>query len=370
MTVIDVARRCLPARAARWSAVALHNLKAAVRKPEEVIDLVSYSHSGYSDAFKFDSAFLANSFYGIEPSLKSYCGYEGRIRAAIEHGVYFGDNVESEVDKNPCPAIITFGWQRREHLRKRFDRLVFEVGPYIHYASPFLSEMELSRLKSKLGQVMLVFPKHSIERVSLKGDLGQTVEQIDALRNSRSIDTVIVCLYFNDIQSSLPSLFETRGFKVACCGHRSDPLFLSRQKSLIQLADLTVSNSVGTHVGYCHDLDKEHIVIEQTYSVEDSRSFNVNNDPLYVRSYRKEISEVAHAFSESGNETLRDAAACKYWGADKVRSAEELRTALAFLDQTYKSTKNTRLMVSAARKISEESSSPLVRSLFNEMSGE
>ena len=50
---------------------------------------------------------------------------------------------------------------------------------------------------------------------------------------------------------------------VVTAGYIMDPLFLSRLKSIIQLSDLTMSNNVGTHLGYCIYLNKPHWIVRQ-----------------------------------------------------------------------------------------------------------
>ena len=48
------------------------------------------------------------------------------------------------------------------------------------------------------------------------------------------------------------------GFECVTAGHIYDPFFLSRLKSIIDLATITTSNEIGTHIGYCIFMGKPH----------------------------------------------------------------------------------------------------------------
>lgn len=368
MSVRRIARNIFPEKLYRDLAVRRHNLLSARIQPQKFDGLLSYPTEGYSDCFHIESRLVANSFYGIEPALIEYSGYKGKVCAAIEHGVYFGRTIESEVTCNPYPGIITFGPQRRRHLRSRFDRLILEVGPFIHYCRSYLGDGELQYLKSSLGKTLLFFPKHSIEGVEIRADINETCRQIDSIKEQNAIKSVLVCLYFNDIPTPLPKLFEERGFTVVCCGHRSDPSFLPRQKSLIELSDITASNSVGTHIGYCHLLGKPHLLISQSISEKDYRE-DVSKDDETQRSRTCEMKEVEAAFSrwENGDEQKR--VVKKYWGTGKLKTPEQLLAAFIALEEIYGRTRKKSMMVNAAKSIATSSSDADVVEMVEEMLG-
>ena len=48
---------------------------------------------------------------------------------------------------------------------------------------------------------------------------------------------------------------------MVCAGHAYDPHFLDRLRTLIELSDITLSNNLGTHIGYCVSLGKPHWII-------------------------------------------------------------------------------------------------------------
>lgn len=355
-----------PERLYRDFAVCRHNIISARHPKQKREGLLSYSPDGYRDCFRFESHMVANSFYGIEPALVEYSGYNRKICAAIEHGVYFGRTIESEATCNPYPGIITFGPQRRLHLRGQFERMILEVGPYIHYCKPFLSNEEMYQLKSKLGRTLLFFPKHSIEGVEVRADIDETCRQIESIKEQNGIESVLVCLYFNDVPTPLPQLFEERGFTVICCGHRSDPSFLSRQKSLIQLADITASNSVGTHIGYCYLLERPHLLVSQRISETDRRE-DANVSDSILRSRLAEVREVERAFSQRGSGDEQKRVAEKYWGIGKSKTPGQLLAALNVLEEIYGRTHKKDRMTHIARGIASSSSDVETVKVIEEM---
>ena len=75
-------------------------------------------------------------------------------------------------------------------------------------------------------------------------------------------------LYYQDILNGDAAIFEDAGFVVVTCGYREDCHFLERQRTLIKLADFTMSNSIGTHVGYCVYMGKPHYSFKQWYEYD------------------------------------------------------------------------------------------------------
>ena len=86
-------------------------------------------------------------------------------------------------------------------------------------------------------------------------------------------------------------------------------------KSIIELSDYTVSNSVGTHLGYCIWMNKPHYII-------DDQIINETNE----RDYKK-IGSFFLTYTEQ-IQPEQYAVVAKYWGFDSVRTSEELKSIL------------------------------------------
>lgn len=279
--------------------------------------------------------YRGNSFYGIGPVLRKFALYDKPINACIEHGVYFGDYVNpQETYETNMPAVLTFSKNRKKHIRKLCSKPVFCIGPYINYAELAYEDIEIDKIKDQFGKTLLVFPAHSIDRVDSKFDLEEFMDYIEALKSRDNFKTILVCLYWKDIELNRDIPYLNRGFKVITAGHRNDPEFLSRLKTFITISDYTISNSVGTHVGYCISLGKPHHIFEQKKDYVGYTGNDTNDELLNTESNIRslEIKEVLDAFSEYSHYiTENQKYICnKYWGIDDIKNHKEIRLILEY----------------------------------------
>jgi len=184
----------------------------------------------------------------------------------IEHGLYFGEFViETECLDNSINTIYTFSEYRKNAILKWFkgklDKNIITVGPYILYANHFKSEIELASIKKKMGKVLLVFPSHSSPGEVTEYNLAEFLKEVD--RVAQYFDSVLVSLYWLDVRRKYDKPYIKRGYKVVCSGIRSDRWFLSRQKDLFWLADVSMSNDIGTHIGYSIAMGVPHYLYKQ-----------------------------------------------------------------------------------------------------------
>ena len=148
---------------------------------------------------------------------------------------------------------------------------------------------------------------------------------------------MLVCLYYRDILNGNYAQYEEAGFTVVTAGYREDCLFLSRLRSLISISDLTMSNSVGTHVGYCVYMGKPHYVYDQAKLFSaDSASDEAEFINPYADTASSEKQIVASAFM--GEETSDNAISeiCDYfWGFKDVLSRSEMSELLQICEKAY-----------------------------------
>lgn len=290
--------------------------------------------------FKADDIYKGNFFYGISNILREYSGYSNKIISCIEHGVYFGDYVnELEANKSGLPSMITFSNNRKKHIRKYTDKPVFVIGPYINYVDDILKNKEFVSIKESLGKTLLVFPVHSIDRITSEYDAKAFIEEIIKVKKNEKINTVLVCMYWKDILLNKHSIYEDSGFKIVTNGYREDPLFLKRLKLYIDLSDYTMSNSVGTHVGYAITLGKPHYIFSQKISHNsESKIAYLEEKNLNEFTSNQEKSEVLNEFSIfNKNITEKQLFVCdKYWGINSVKSKKELKSILEVCSQIDK----------------------------------
>lgn len=270
--------------------------------------------------------YRANAFYGISQSLKGYSGYSGKVCACIEHGVYFGSYINPrEALDSGLPAVITFGPMRKYHLEKVSPLQIIPIGPYIQYAKSYYSSDEESEIKERLGRTLLVFPQHSSLEALAGYDKNHFFEQVEAIRQREHFDSVIINAYYRDLNSNLAEVCGGHGYIISCAGHQTDPLFLSRLKSIIHLADYTVSAAVGTHVGYCIALNKPHAILG------DSKIIPKGVDVSFSIERQRDFDTLEQAFKDSSEGiTRQQIELCNYyWGNDIKLSKQEMNSMLA-----------------------------------------
>lgn len=250
----------------------------------------------------------------------------------IEHGLVAGNFVNIH-HANRSKKIITFSGFRKNIISTKTKKPVYTIGPYIHYAEPILSSKDQAELKDSLGRVLLVVPSHSIGIVGVKFDTEAFCAEID--KRKGDFDTVLVCLYWLDMQRGEYTIYQDRGYKVCTAGHRDDLNFLRRLKSIMLLADMVMTNSVGTHIGYAAFLDKPIYIFRQAIQRILKDGFKINEvlfDPKSEvrKSYDTKNDEIASYF-ESWQTTLTEKQ-YQYlntvFGFDEIKSKEELQTIL------------------------------------------
>lgn len=256
------------------------------------------------------SRIVENNLYGLDKliSIKNLT----LDSTYIEHGLFFGDYVQRDLNYLPnIENIVTFGNYREEILRNRFPKKnIIAVGSYLDYFESIHDLNSFNKLKEKLGSTVLVFPAHSISGMKRMYDESELINSIRD--NYRNIDTIIVCLYYVDFGGARKMEFENLDCLVTTCGHKFDNQFLNRMRCLIDLSDYTVSNKMGTHVGYCIGMNKPHQFIASSYfkelaldskGQEEIRSLHKsNNDAILIE---REFNELFRERFESITEEQR-----------------------------------------------------------------
>lgn len=280
---------------------------------------------------------IDNNLYGLSYCLKKYAGIDTSkgLNSTIEHGVFFGNLVREDDFLYKVDNIITFGTRREKHLQAgRINKNIIPIGPYIHYAEPLLSNEDFQQTKAKLGKVLLVFPSHSIVGVAANYCFDSFIAEIEKVR--KDFDTVLVSLYWIDAMNSvLVKKYEDLGYKIVTSGHRYDLCFLSRQRSIIELSDYTMSNNLGTHVGYCIYLNKPHYIFRQSVSgVAKNEKIKKHADAvrneLQQISCDDEFAEGSAYFNKRELEITKDQRRIvdEIWGISHIKSQNELQNIL------------------------------------------
>lgn len=280
-----------------------------------------------------------NEYYGHEYWLKKYSGFKKNIYAVIEHGLYFGEN-KNRVG-NPLeyelPAIITYGDYRNEVLKDAFpDKEIVNIGPRIAYVQRDESYYnEITGLLKGNKKLLTIFPAHSLSTIKMVYDVDGLINAARRLAEKHQIDNIFVCLPYGDIINGNSEVFSSLGLKVLTAGQDAIS-FLPRLRAIIEATTISLSNSLGTNLGYCIFLGCQQVLIPQEIAQEGKENALKKEDHgnSVRRQYLLETAEFAKIFNENSSIAVNKVQYdfCDfYFGFKYVREPEELNTILSGL---------------------------------------
>lgn len=220
-----------------------------------------------------------NSFYGLADIIKECIGQDKKkvLDAAVEHGLCISRYISPIDTRKDC--IYTLSEDRKIFLEGIFpNKKIYAMGPYIQYVKSYFCDSKIKEIKEKLGKTLLIFHVHSTHHVDYDYDVQKFMEHIESIKNEHNFNTIMVCMYWKDILRGNHYEFEKKGYTICTAGHLYDPNFLLRLKSIILLADMTMSNSLGTHIGYCVCLNKPHYYFKQKLDRMDKEEDHEKSD--------------------------------------------------------------------------------------------
>ena len=276
----------------------------------------------------------SNDWYGHAACLKKYCGYNGNYatKAVIEHGANILPSPIEDI-KNEFRSLIIFGRNYHNYL-KDIDRQIYTIGPFIHYAAHILSPTQLASEKKRLKRSLLVFPSHATSVTDAKYDTKAFCNKILSLKER--FDSIRICLYWKDINNGLYQIYKDFGFECVTAGHIFDPLFLSRLKSIIEMSTVTMSNNIGTHLGYCIYMNKPHYFFRQKLNfigkvAEEIKIIETTEKSDVYMKLRKAFGTYSETISKQQYDLVNF-----YWGLDQTKTRGELRNIFNEAERLYK----------------------------------
>lgn len=279
---------------------------------------------------------IDNNLYGYGRYLKEFANITTDLKSYLEHGLFLGRIVHEDQYHWHFPRVITMSEHRREILREKLpEKESLAVGPYIHYTRGILSDEAFKSLKEDLGRTLLVYPFHSMKKVKAGFDDQDLIAEIKKV--ARDFDSVLICLYYLDARDEEKcEAYRREGFRLVTAGHRYDRHFVARQRTHIELADLTMSNGMGTQTGYCVYLKKPHYIFGQSIeqnalSASEKKRFLTSSGGderelvAFQRSYFSRLfSELRSDISDEQYE-----ATARLWGFDDIKTPQEIRDFIA-----------------------------------------
>jgi len=302
--------------------------------------------------FNIDLGNGFNNLYGILHSLKYYSGLDSKMpRIIVQHGLFLAGYEPAFHYKYVRKAVVMSNEMSERLTSLESNKEVIAVGPYIIYAPDYYSKEKLQYLKNKFGKTLLVFIPHSIEKKKNKNIIINQVYNeeniIDVLiKRYNDYDTFLINGFSGEENLSFDNrLLDKRVIKTYS-GNPHDYNFLSRQKSIIQLADHSISFVVSTHIGYCLSLGLSHEIVnifgKSKWDITNKSYLNqlefsdeltdANLDELianypYLKGYQNNEDEILHYFFNTGNSITQDQLNLinRFWGLNNIKTPEEIR---------------------------------------------
>ena len=227
-------------------------------------------------------------------------------------------------------ATIVTGDYFKSAIQNRHAYLpVFCVGPYIHYAESYYDADRIEDKKKDIGRMMLVFLPHTVEGNPATYDGHRFIDKV--LSNYKnSYDSFWMCVYWTDINTEVCNYAESKGIKIVSAGIRTDRLFLSRLKSMMELADSIVCGDAGTFLSYASYMGKPIALIsidEKDYSRMAITRFESERKALFEF---EDFIDFMNTFNELFDESPRldnkqKAWLSKYSDSNKIRDGKYIR---------------------------------------------
>jgi hypothetical protein len=229
---------------------------------EKNMELIEHSNVPYYQWASFELR-ITNYVYGHAKVLKQYAGLPDiyPVKVHYSHGIDFTHGgFDPQLPRTrtydfSIPVFLATG-RYQENLMRHYHphNTVYVIGSPFLYAENLFSEEYVQKEKNRLGKNLLVFPAHSTLVTNANYKKDDFIEFISRFKNR--FDSIRICLYYKDIEQHLHQLYREHGFECVCAGHGLDCNFISRLKGLLSICDATITNKVGSHVGYSIAMDK------------------------------------------------------------------------------------------------------------------
>jgi len=260
---------------------------------------------------KYPEIILDNNLYGIADVLLNYSKYTKSHIPYIEHGMFFGNHLQHDEISCYPNKIVTMSKKRKALIESQCTKEAVPVGPYIRYVS--INDEKIKKLKKRLGSVVVHFPIKSTKSrkssVSMDWSLHHQIHD--------KYDTKIACFYYLDLKDEICKEYKSRGYKIVCAGDKWSRLFLYKLAKIIRLSDFTTSDVVGTHVGYCYALGKEHVIFNKWNEYNHIIRGGEKIYKEYQMSANSDRVEIENAFIHGNYSACEQKLiAEKYWGND------------------------------------------------------
>lgn len=267
-----------------------------------------------SGTYTIKRAYSENTLYGYALDMMKYAGLmteEIEYFPLVFHGIPYSDNFSIGKFGFHNSFIFQGKYDEARVLKKYPSKKLYEVGPYIFYSKNYYDEKKIKKIKESLGKTALIFLSHSAEGSFAKLQIEQQIQNVK-LYSKKTYKTFMVCVYCMDVEQVMPSELTNNDVKYVCAGYKLDPLFSSRLKTILSLADDVFFDSFSSSIGYAFLMNKG------VYSIKEF------SDEKCVG--REDTFHTLFKVSNNISDDERRAFIEKYWGLSLIKTKEEIQS--------------------------------------------
>jgi hypothetical protein len=265
-------------------------------------------------------------YYGYLNALMRYCGYWNNNMQEtpdILHGV-FGFKYEKRIS---APFVLS------SDAHQRYDRPMFETGPYICYTDSLLSESDKRNLKGRYGKILIAFPAHN--SYFHKGHWNMEAFRDFLREKGKQFDSVFICIFFQNIYKDIIDRYRSINAEIVTCGVRTDQDFVRRCRSLLEISDTVAINSGwGSPLSFALALDKPVIWFDSNIETTWHRDVDTF-DRIPAFDANLALLKKTAISGEYLSEQARQYGKVLYCH-DRIRPSEELRAIFEMNELIYK----------------------------------
>ena len=267
----------------------------------------------------------SNYCYGMNYILKRHSGYKKRIKCLIEHAPGLTKTGITEFKSNIFNTLLVASKQRIDFLKDYTDKKMIDIGPSIAYAENIYDDYTLSAIKKNLGKTLIVYPIHNIKDTDWESDKEAFINNVKEIVKEHKFDTVLVSLFYIDIQRGLHLRYEKEGWQIVSAGHMVNYDFNDCMKTIISLADMAVFQGFTSAIDYTIYMGVPSLLLPFDY-----------NAPYFKECYRTDVlwdfDKLFNVYNEEISEEQKDI--CNYYfGYDSVKKPEELYSIFKSLEK-------------------------------------
>lgn len=277
-----------------------------------------------------------NDFYGNAEQIKRFLNLPSHypLKAAIQHGNQYGGAYWDEEIKARLPVSLAWGEHIHATWKKHTTKKIHKIGAPFFYTQSLFPEESITRERARLGKNLLVFPAHSMADSTVSFAMEPWLEKIRT--NSKGFESVRICIYWKDYLLGKHKPYLEAGYECVSAGHLFDYNFLPRLRFLLEVCDATMSNRIGSFLGYSLFLGKPHKYIDQEMDITDAPGGSVCAEEAAWRS-DPGVQKILTSFSTCEfNITQEQLAALEpYFGFSELKSKGELFAIVNEAEKSY-----------------------------------